>query len=106
MKTITVEVPDDLAEVIGGSEEGLAREIRLAAAVEWYRQGLVSQGKAAQVAGLSRSQFLLALGRAGIDAIQITEAELEREVARGLEAHRQRLAADLPHEVGVAGSPE
>jgi predicted HTH domain antitoxin len=106
MKTIALNVPDDLAEFFGGSDEDLAREIRLAAAIEWYRQGLVSQGKAAEIAGLGRTPFLLALGRAKVDAFQITDAELEQEVERGLEAHRQRLAADLPHEAGVAGHPE
>ena len=63
MKTIVLEVPDDLAEMFGGSDEELAREIRLAAAIEWYRDELVSQGKAAEIAGLSRANFLLALGR-------------------------------------------
>jgi predicted HTH domain antitoxin len=106
MKTIALEVPDDLAEFFGGSDEELATEIRLAAAIEWYRRGVVSQGKAAEIAGMSRTNFLLALGRAGVDAFQISEAQLKQEVERGLEAHRQRLAADLPHETGVAGSPE
>lgn len=106
MRTIALEVPDDLADVLGGSDEELAREIRVAAAIEWYREGLVSQGKAAEIAGLSRTRFLLALGRAKVDAFQITEAELEQEVERGLEAHRQRLAVDLSHEVGATGPPE
>jgi predicted HTH domain antitoxin len=106
MRTIELELPDDLAEFFGGSDADLAREIRLAAAIEWYRQGLVSQGKAAEIAGVGRTHFLLALGRAKVDAFQTTEAELRQEVDRGLEAHRRRLAADLPHEVGVAGDPE
>ena len=106
MKTIEVELPDDLAEFLGCSDADLAREIRLAAAIEWYRQGLVSQGKAAEIAGVGRTNFLLALGRAKIDAFQITDAELRQEVERGVEAHRQRLAADLPHEAGVGGDPE
>jgi predicted HTH domain antitoxin len=106
MKTIELELPDVLTEFSGGSDEDLAREIRLAAAIEWYRQGLVSQGKPAEIAGVGRTNFLLALGRAKVDAFQITEAELKQEVESGLEARRQRLAADLPHEVGVAEDPE
>ncbi len=84
MKTITLEVPDDLAGFFGGSDEEVARENRQAAAIQWYRQGLVSQGKAAEIAGLSRTKFLLAPGRAKVDAFEITEAELERKVERGL----------------------
>ena len=37
--------------------------MRLAAAVTWYRQGKVSQEVAARIAGLDRTDFLLALAR-------------------------------------------
>jgi predicted HTH domain antitoxin len=106
MKTIALEVPDDLVGPSGSSNEELARDMRLAAAIQWYSQGIVSQGRAAEIAGLDRTRFLLALGKAKVDAFQITEAELKQEVERGLEARRERLAADLPHETGVAGHPE
>jgi hypothetical protein len=66
----------------------------------------VSQGRAAEIAGIDQTSFLLALGRAKVDAFQITECELKEQVERGLEARRQRLAADLPHEARVAGHPE
>jgi hypothetical protein len=55
---------------------------------------------------MDRTSFLLALGRAKVDAFQISEAELKEEVDRGLEAYRERLAAGLPHEAGIAGNPE
>ena len=35
-----------------------AREMRIAAAVQWYAEGVVSQGKAAELATLTRSDFL------------------------------------------------
>ncbi len=106
MKTMALEAPDDLVGLSGASDEELARDLRLAAAIQWYSQGVVSQGRTAEIAGLDRTSFLLALGRAKIDVFQITEAELKQEVERGLEAHRERLAADLPHEAGIAGRPE
>ncbi len=105
MKMIALEVPDDLVGFSAADEE-LAHDLRLAAAIQWYSQGVVSQGRAAEIAGLARTSFLLALGKAKVDAFQITEAELKEEVERGLEARRQRLAADLPDEVRIAGRPE
>jgi len=33
-----------------------AHEMRVAAAVQWYAQGIVSQGKAAELAGPTRSE--------------------------------------------------
>ena len=80
MKTIELEVPDDLVGLSGGSDEELAHDLRLAAAIQWYSQGVVSQGRAAEIAGLDRTSFLLALGKAKIDAFQITDAELKEEV--------------------------
>jgi hypothetical protein len=47
MKTIALEVPDDLVGLSGASDEALARDLRLAAAIQWYSQGVVSQGRAA-----------------------------------------------------------
>ncbi len=91
MKTIALEVPDDLVGPSGSSNEELAHDLRLAAAIQWYSQGIVSQGRAAEIAGLDRTRFLLALGKAKVDAFQITEAELKQEVERGLEARRERM---------------
>jgi predicted HTH domain antitoxin len=70
--------------------------MRLAAAIFWYSRGEISQGKGAEIAGLSRRQFIEALGRAEVDAIQISEHELKEEVARDLQARRERLAPDFP----------
>ena len=106
MKTITIEVPDEMTSLAGGTDEELAAVMRLATAILWYQQERISQGKAAELAGMNRTRFLLALSEAKVDVFQITEAELEQEVARGLEVHRQRLASDLPHEAAIAGHPE
>ena len=105
MKTITIEIPDSLTPLEWGSDEAFACELRVAAAIQWYSQGVISQGRAAEIAGLDRTSFLRALGRAKVDAFQITEEELKREVERGLEAHRQRLADDLPGPAGSGGHP-
>jgi predicted HTH domain antitoxin len=53
-----------------------AREVRIAAAVKWYEQRLVSQGRAAEIAGISRSEFIEALGRYGVSPFQDTLDEL------------------------------
>ena len=40
------------------SPQEFANEIRLLAAAKWYELGIVSQEKAAEIAGLNRSHFL------------------------------------------------
>jgi hypothetical protein len=105
MSTITIELPDDVVPPATTADE-FARELRLAAAIHWYSRGLISQGKGAQVAGLDRRGFILALGRAGVDAIQADPQELGMEVRRELEARRQRLTDHLPPSPGPSGPAE
>jgi predicted HTH domain antitoxin len=64
----------------GGTDEELAAAMRLATAIVWYQQGRISQGKAAEIAGKNRVVFLNALHDAGVEAIQVTEEELRREM--------------------------
>jgi predicted HTH domain antitoxin len=90
--TITVEVPDALLDDLAESPEEVGREIRLAAAIHLYSRGLVSQGRGAEIAGLSRWEFIQALRRADVPACQVTAEELTEEVKRAHQAHRQRVA--------------
>ena len=53
MKTITLEMPDDATALDWCSEDDFPRQLRLAAAIFWYERGLISQGKGAEIAGLS-----------------------------------------------------
>ncbi len=52
------------------------QELRTAAAVAWYERQQVSQGRAAEIAGLSRAEFIDALGRYGVSPFQDTLEEL------------------------------
>jgi predicted HTH domain antitoxin len=65
------------------SPDEFATEMRIAAAVHWYSQGMVSQGKAAEIAGLDRTRFLDELFRRKVPAIQTTLDELREELRRG-----------------------
>ncbi len=56
------------------------RDIRLAAAVDWYVKGLLSQGRAAELVGLSRSEFIQELGRRGVPTTNITADDLRDEL--------------------------
>jgi len=58
-----------------------AREMRIAAAVQWYSQGIVSQGKAAELADLTRAGFLDELHRRKVPACQVTPDELAEEIS-------------------------
>ena len=54
----------------------LAAEMRVAAAVKWYEMEMLSQGKAAEAAGLSRAAFMEALCRFKVSSCQETTEEI------------------------------
>ena len=100
MTTITIEMPDDVFTTLRRSPDELARDVRLTVAIQWYSQGLISQGKAAEIAGLDRTEFLYRLAHGKVDAFQISAEELAEEVERDLQARRERLATHLSDAVG------
>ena len=76
MKTLTLEVPDEVLVALQEDPESFAREFKLAAAVKWYELGKMSQDKAAELADLSRAEFLVELGRYQVSAFQETADEV------------------------------
>lgn len=77
---LTLELPQDIFSALRQEPEAFLREMRLAAAVKWYETEQISQSKAAEVAGISRAEFLAALARFGVSPFQITADELIAEV--------------------------
>lgn len=80
MPQITLNLPEELFSSLRRAPEEFAQEMRLAAAIHWYRQGEISQEKAAQIAGHSREAFLTELGRQKIDVIPIDLDTLKNEL--------------------------
>jgi len=82
MVRVTIDVPEGALASLRKDPEGFARELRLVAAIKWYELGEVSQGRAAESAGLPRQDFLAALGRYGVTPFQYTPKALD-EAGRG-----------------------
>ena len=78
MNTLSIQVPDSVQSVFGKHDD-LAHSIFVAAVVKWYELGRVSQGKASEILGLSRSEFLVLLISYGVSAWQYTPEELDEE---------------------------
>lgn len=79
---INIELPNDVFSALRSNPEIFVQEMRLAAAVKWYEVGMVSQSKAAEIAGVSRHQFLEALHRYHVSPFQVTPEELAQELER------------------------
>ena len=88
VKTYPVELPESAFSALRKTPEEFVREMKYAAVVKWYEAGIISQDKAAEIAGLSRYDFLRLLATYEVSAMQYTPAILEEELqyARG-ESH-------------------
>ena len=75
-QVVEIELPDELPAALQRDAAELGGELRLTAAVKWYEMGRLSQGKAAEVAGLSRSAFISELARFGVSPFQETAEEI------------------------------
>ena len=83
MIPLTIDMPEGAFASLGKDPVAFARELRVAAAVKWYEMRLVSQARAAEIAGLSRAEFLDMLGRFRVTAFQMDAQELAEEATRG-----------------------
>ncbi len=79
---LTIDLPEDVFSALRSTPDHFAAEMRLAAAVKWYEIGMISQGKAAEIAGLSRFDFIQSLARFNVSPFQITPEELAEDAKR------------------------
>ena len=77
---LTLAIPDSALSALRRSPAELGREMKLAAAIHWYGRGLMSQERAAELAGMNRRDFMHALAREGVDVFVVDDDSLVREL--------------------------
>jgi len=70
MRVVEVRVPASISE----------RDVKVATAIETFTRGMVSVGKAAEIAEIPLQEFLVELKRRGIPAYPYTDEEALREL--------------------------
>jgi predicted HTH domain antitoxin len=80
MSTVSLEIPEEILISLKETPESLTREIQILAAVKLFELGKLSSGRAAQLAGMSRVEFLRILGRYQVSPFSLTLEQLEQDV--------------------------
>jgi predicted HTH domain antitoxin len=86
MQQLTLNYPDNLEAAVQTTSEELQAQILLMAALKMFELGKLSSGKAAELAGLSRVEFLEMCGRYRVSIFNYPDEEVEAELRSDLEA--------------------
>ena len=78
-KTIKITLPLGVFSALKKTPTEFSKDIRLTAAAKWYEMGVISQEKAAEIAGLCREDFLMSLLRYRVSPFQYTAEEVLQE---------------------------
>lgn len=78
---MSVKYPESLPDVLHESREQFEQEARMAMAVKLFELKRISSGTAAAMVGMDRVSFLLRLHEFGTPMIDLTEEELDQDLA-------------------------
>lgn len=73
---LEMEIPESALSALRQTPGEFAGNMRLMASIKWYETGMLSQVRAAELAGQSRQEFLLSLSRVGVSPFQGVDDDL------------------------------
>ncbi len=82
-RSVVVEIPETVLLAEKTDIDTFARELRILAAVKLYEMGRLSSGRAAELAGMPRVEFLLNLHRYRVFPLEAELTALEGARASG-----------------------
>lgn len=80
MSAVRLDIPDETLISLKTDAESFARDLKVLGAVKLFELGKLSSGRAAQLAGMERVAFLMALRQYQVSPFQMTTEELRQDV--------------------------
>ena len=86
MKTeeLKIKYPSGFEHAVHMTKEEIEQHIRLMAALKMFELGKISSGKASELAGMSRTEFLEACGRYSVSIFNYPDDQAETEIKKDL----------------------
>ena len=81
MGTVQVELGEELLELLQSLDRPVQQSARELIILELYRQGRIAAGKAAELLGMGRSDFLQVASQAGVPYFDMTTQEWNEEIS-------------------------
>ena len=82
LMTLNIEIPKGIIYALNQDKEEFVNKMKLFTAIEYYREHKLSLGKAAELAGMKKTDFMFYLGRIGESVINYSTEELDKELER------------------------
>ena len=89
VEELKIKYPKGFEFAVHMTKDEMEQHIRLMAALKMFELGKVSSGKAAELAGMPRVEFLEACGKYHVNIFNYPDEELEQELKRDLDTVRK-----------------
>ena len=76
---IHIDLPESILLSTGQTQEEFVKEAKFFVTLKLFESGRISSGRAAEICGLPRIEFLLLAGRSGVPVADLDGEELDRE---------------------------
>ncbi len=77
--TLTIKYPENILLFLKEDKEEFEQEAKFILALKLYELGKLSSGKAAELAGISRIEFLMKIGHYKVSPFQVDLEEIVKE---------------------------
>jgi len=82
MTELTLCVPEEILYTLNETKNDFIKKMKLYTAIELYRMQKLSMGKASELAGINKIDFMFELGKYEIPAIHYDEDDFKEEIER------------------------